>query len=135
MEYTILIQNDLSCVQNLHISKIFCTFAPIFENVSDLGYRDNRYSKKVNLFSITDNQFRIRVKNIRLLISTSSNSVNLFQKQSYTFFFILANSQPISQRSCRYTPAFSTGILGTTIAKIILQNLLLKRFGITVFRS
>ena len=80
MEYTIPIQNDLSCVQYLHISKSFCTFAPILENVSDFGYRDKRYSKKVNLFSITDNQFRIRVKNIRLLISTSSNSVNLFQK-------------------------------------------------------
>ena len=62
------------------IAKKKCTFAPIFENVSELGYRDNRYSKKVNLFSITDNQFRIRVKNIRLLISTSSNSVNLFQE-------------------------------------------------------
>ena len=80
MEYAMPIQKDQLCVQNLHMSKSFCTFASIFENVSDFGCRDNRYSKKVNLFSITDNQFRIRVKNIRLLISTSSNSVNLFQE-------------------------------------------------------
>ena len=80
MEHAMPIQNDLSCVQNLHMSKSFCIFAPIFGNVSVFGYCDNRCSKKVNLFSITDNQFRIRVKNIRLLISTSSNSVNLFQE-------------------------------------------------------
>ena len=80
MEYTIPIQNDLSCVQNLHISKSFCTFAPIFENVSDFCCRDNQCSINVNLLSTTDNQFRTRVKNIRLLISTSSNSVNLFQE-------------------------------------------------------
>ena len=73
MEYAMPIQNDLSCVQNLHISNLFCIFAPIFGNVSDFGHHDNKYS-------ITVNQFRKRVKNIRLLISTSSNSVNLFQE-------------------------------------------------------
>lgn len=80
MEYAMPIQKDPLCVQNLHMSKSFCTFASIFENVSDFGCRDNQCSINVNLLSTTDNQFRKRVKNIRLLISTSSNSVNLFQE-------------------------------------------------------
>ena len=41
MEYAMPMQNDLSCVQNLHISNLFCIFAPIFGNVDYFGCRDN----------------------------------------------------------------------------------------------
>jgi len=48
MKYAMPIQNDLSCVQNLHMSNLFCTFAPDFENVSDSGCRDNQSGITVN---------------------------------------------------------------------------------------
>ena len=58
---------------------IFVSLHRIFEMVAEIGCRDNRTRIKDYLIRSYDNDFRKPVKNIRLLISSSSTTVNLFQ--------------------------------------------------------
>ena len=58
---------------------IFVSLHRIFETVTEIGCRDIRTRMKDNPNRSHDNDFRKRVKNIRLLISSPSTSVNLFQ--------------------------------------------------------
>ena len=58
---------------------IFVSLHRIFEMVAEIGCHDNRTRIKDYLIRSYDNDFRKSVKNIRLLISSSSTTVNLFQ--------------------------------------------------------